>query len=41
MTDDYARRKVQVIKEFLETEFQPPYAVEAVVPRRDPGRHQV
>lgn len=36
MTDDYARRKVQVIKEFLETEFQPPYAVEAVVPRRDP-----
>ena len=36
MTDDYARRKVQVIKEFLESEFHPPYIVEAVVPRRDP-----
>ena len=36
MTDDYARRKVQIIKEFLETEFQSPYLVEAVVPRRDP-----
>ncbi len=36
MTDDYARRKVQVIKEFLESEFASPYIVEAVVPRRDP-----
>ncbi len=36
MTDDYARRKVQVIKEFLETEFTAPYVVETVLPRRDP-----
>ena len=36
MTDDYARRKVQVIKEFLEAEFKAPYVVETVLPRRDP-----
>ena len=36
MTDDYARRKVQVIKEFLESQFPAPYAVEAILPRRDP-----
>ncbi|HMU28789.1 MAG: hypothetical protein KF854_15260 [Nitrospira sp.] len=36
MTDDYARRKVQVIKEFLESQFPTPYVVEAIVPRRDP-----
>ncbi len=36
VTDDYARRKVQVIKEFLEAEFTAPYVVETVLPRRDP-----
>lgn len=36
VTDDYARRKVQVIKEFLETQFPAPYTVETVLPRRDP-----
>jgi hypothetical protein len=36
VTDDYARRKVQVIKEFLEVEFAAPYSVETVLPRRDP-----
>ena len=36
MTDDYARRKVQVIKEFLEAQFPAPHVVEAILPRRDP-----
>ncbi len=36
MTDNYARRKVQVIKEFLEAEYKAPYVVETVLPRRDP-----
>lgn len=36
MTDDYARRKIQVIREFLEGEFKTPYTVETVLPRRDP-----
>lgn len=36
MTDDYARRKVQIIREFLEAEYKPPYSVEPVLPRRDP-----
>ena len=36
MTDDYARRKVQIIKEFLEAHFPAPYVVETVLPRRDP-----
>ncbi|SLM42864.1 conserved hypothetical protein [Nitrospira sp. ND1] len=36
MTDDYAQRKVQVIREFLAARYPAPYTVEAVVPRRDP-----
>ena len=36
MTDDYAQRKVQVIREFLAAGYPAPYTVEAVVPRRDP-----
>lgn|SRR5574337_242774 len=36
MTDDYARRKIQVIREFLAAEYKSPYTVEAVIQRRDP-----
>ena len=36
MTDDYAQRKVQVIRDFLAAGYPAPYTVEAVVPRRDP-----
>lgn len=36
MTDDYARRKIRVIQEFLAAEYKPPYTVEAVLQRRDP-----
>jgi hypothetical protein len=36
MTDDYSRRKIQVIREFLEAEYLPPYTVESVLTRRDP-----
>ena len=36
MTDDYSRRKIQVIREFLEAEFTPPYIVASVLAQRDP-----
>jgi len=36
MTDDYSRRKIQVIREFLEAEFKSPFTVESVLARRDP-----
>ena len=36
MTDDYSRRKLQVIQQFLDAEFMPPYSIETVLPRRDP-----
>jgi hypothetical protein len=36
MTDDYSRRKIQVIREFLEAEFKPPYTVTSVLAQRDP-----
>ncbi|MGB3397425.1 MAG: hypothetical protein WBB60_13350, partial [Nitrospira sp.] len=36
MTDDYARRKVQVIREFLAAAYPAPYTVEPVISRRDP-----
>lgn len=36
MTDDYSRRKIQVIREFLEGEYKPPYNVESVLAQRDP-----
>ena len=36
MTDDYSQRKIQVIREFLEAEYQTPYIVEPVLPLRDP-----
>ena len=36
MADDYARRKMQVIREFLEAEFKPPYTVATALTQRDP-----
>lgn len=36
MTDDYSRRKIQVIREFLEASFKPPYTVTSAVAQRDP-----
>jgi hypothetical protein len=36
MTDEYSRRKVQVIQEFLEAEFKPPYTVASTLAQRDP-----
>lgn len=36
MTDDYSRRKIQVIREFLEAEYLPPYIVESGLNSRDP-----
>ena len=36
MTDDYARRKVQVIREFLQSQYPAPYTVEPVLNPRDP-----
>ena len=36
MSDNYSQRKTQVIREFLDAEFQAPYIVETVLPLRDP-----
>lgn len=36
MADDYAERKIHVIREFLAGEFTAPYIVEAAPNRRDP-----
>ncbi len=36
MSDNYSQRKTQVIREFLDAEFQPPYIIETILPLRDP-----
>ncbi len=36
MTDNYAQRKVQVIRDFLAAAYPAPYTVEAVISSRDP-----
>ena len=36
MSDNYSQRKTQVIREFLDAEYQTPYIVQTVLPIRDP-----